>query len=205
MKRVYAWLARTTLLVAALCTSACASTYTFVSEPSGATVMHQGSGGAAVLGTTPFEFKKAGLPEDKPFVVSFELAGHEPLQVLVTPTDGAHTKVDASLKPGGLGGKDDPALKRARRIVMQVFKVQDLSAQKRYAEAFAELRDLETREPDLAEVYVLKGSLHVVLGEIKAARDAWRRALQLDEKLDNVRERLAKLKTDAPEAGEPTP
>lgn len=181
------------MLPMAVALSGCGTTYTFVSEPPGAAVYHQANGGAALLGTTPLEFAKSGLPEDKPFLVTFEHKGFEKLQVLVTPTDGAHTRVDAALKPAAGGGKDDPGLVRARGILAQVFKVQELTARKRYAEAIAELRDLEAREPTLAEAHVLKGSLHVVMGDTKAAREAWTRALELDPALDQVRDRLAKL------------
>jgi|GEM_PF-1565016 len=181
------------LLVATLV--GCSTTYQFVTQPEGANVYHQKDGSKALLGTTPLEFKKSGLPEDTPFSVIFEKQGYEPLNLLVTPTDNSHTTVTATMKPGSASNGNDPESMRVRGVLRRVFKVQEHVATRRYTEALSLLRDLETAEPNLAETYVLKGSVYLMLNDSAQARLSWEKALALDSSLDDVRVHLNKIAT----------
>jgi len=182
------------VLVTALSVSACTTTYEFVSEPDGATVYQTLNGQKALLGTTPFSFKKSGLPTGTPFLVSFERPGFEALDVMITPTDEALTKVTGTLRPGGKG-TSDPQLARMRAVITQLFRIQQYAYQKRTVDALALLRELEAKEPDLAEVYLLKGSLYLALNDAEQATVAWRRALTLDPKLDELRAELQRIES----------
>jgi len=174
----------------------CSTTYQFNTQPEGASVYYQKDGTKALIGTTPLEFKKSALPEDVPFSVLFEKTGYEPLNLVITPTDNSHTTVSATLKPGAGNGKD-PESRRVRSVLSRVFKVQELVATRRYPEALSLLRDLEKDEPNLAETYVLKGSVYLMLNDSAQARKAWEKALQLDTSLDDVRVQLNKIAADA--------
>ena len=182
------------LLVATLV--GCSTTYQFVTQPEGANVYHQKDGSKALLGTTPLEFKKSGLPEDAPFSVIFEKQGYEPLNLLITPTDNSHTTVTATMKPGSASNGNDPESMRVRGVLRRVFKVQEHVATRRYTEALSLLRDLEKDEPNLAETYVLKGSVYLMLNDSAQARLSWEKALTLDSSLDDVRVQLNKIATD---------
>jgi hypothetical protein len=174
----------------------CSTTYQFVTQPEGANVYHQKDGSKALLGTTPLEFKKSGLPEDAPFSVIFEKQGYEPLNLLITPTDNSHTTVTATMKPGSASNGNDPESMRVRGVLRRVFKVQEHVATRRYTEALSLLRDLEKDEPNLAETYVLKGSVYLMLNDSAQARLSWEKALTLDSSLDDVRVQLNKIATD---------
>jgi hypothetical protein len=180
----------------------CSTTYQFVTQPDGASVYHQKDGTKALLGTTPLEFKKSALPENAPFTVIFEKSGYEPLNLLITPTDNSHTTVTATMKPGN-GNGNDPESIRVRSVLNRVFKVQEHVATRRYAEALSLLRDLEKDEPNLAETYVLKGSVYLMLSDNLQARTAWEKALILDPSLDDVRVQLNKIATETKTGSKP--
>jgi tetratricopeptide (TPR) repeat protein len=180
----------------------CSTTYQFVTQPDGVSVYHQKDGTKALLGTTPLEFKKSALPENAPFTVMFEKSGYEPLNLVITPTDNSHTTVTATMKPGS-GNGNDPESIRVRSVLNRVFKVQEHVATRRYAEALSLLRDLEKDEPNLAETYVLKGSVYLMLNDSTQARSAWEKALSLDPSLDDVRVQLNKIATDTKVGAKP--
>ena len=180
----------------ALALVGCSTTYQFVTQPEGANVYHQKDGTKSLLGTTPLEFKKSGLPEDAPFAVMFEKQGYEPLNLVITPTDNSHTTVTATMKPGSTSNGNDPESLRVRSVLNRVFKVQEHVATRRYPEALSLLRDLEKDEPNLAETFVLKGSVYLMLNDSAQARTAWEKALTLDPSLDDVRVQLNKIATD---------
>lgn len=180
------------LVALAAVTAGCSTTYKISSVPEGATVYHKGGGDPALLGTTPMEFKKSGLPDDGPFVLSFERPGYEKQDVAVTPTDNALTMINVNLKPSA-ANPNDPGLLRARKVVSAVFRIQELAAAKKYLDALASIRELEQSEPDFAEILALKGSLYFVVGDKAQAKESWERALKLDPGLDSVRTRLGQL------------
>jgi tetratricopeptide (TPR) repeat protein len=183
------------IFVVGLCAiTGCATTYEIVSSPDGATVYQAVNGRKALLGVTPFSFKKSGLPEDKPFVLSFERPSYEPLDVLVSPTDEAKTKVSAMLRPGKSDGSD-PQVARMREVIAAIFQVQELTFQKRTVDALALIKELERKEPGLAEIYVLKGSIYASINDTEQARAAWKQALSLDSSLDRLKVEIQKLET----------
>lgn len=179
-------------IISSLLLAGCATTYEFASAPEGATVYQSVNGRKALLGVTPFTFKKSSLPEDRPFSLTFERAGYESLEVLISPTGEAKTKVAATLRPGKADAKD-PTVIRMREVVATIFKIQELTYQKRTVDALALLQDLERREPGIAEVFVLKGSIYASLNDPEQARTAWKQALALDPSLDRIRVELQKL------------
>jgi len=174
----------------------CSTTYQFVTRPEGASVFHHEDGSKALLGTTPLSFKKSGLPSDVPFSVVFEKQGYEPLNLMITPTDNSHTTVTATMKPGARDGNDPESI-RIRRILKHVFKVQEHVATKRYTDALILIRELEKEEPNLAETYVIKGSVYLMLNDNSQAKIAWERALTLDSTLDDVRIQLNRIADDS--------
>lgn len=180
------------LVTAAFFACGCSTTYKINSVPEGATVYHKSGGESAILGTTPMEFKKSGLPDDVPFILTFERDGFEKQDVAVTPTDNSLTMINVNLKPGG-SNPNDPALQRARKVVSAVFRIQELAYAKKYVDALASIRELEQSEPDFAEILALKGSLYFVVGDKVQAKEAWERALKLDPGMDSVRTRLGQL------------
>jgi tetratricopeptide (TPR) repeat protein len=180
------------LITFAVAATGCSTTYKINSVPEGATVYHKSGSEPALLGTTPMEFKKSGLPEDGPFVLSFDRPGYERQDVAVTPTDNALTMINVNLKPSA-ANPNDPGLVRARKVVSAVFRIQELASAKKYLDALASIRELEQSEPDFAEILALKGSLYFVVGDKVQAKESWERALKLDPGLDSVRVRLGQL------------
>lgn len=180
------------ILVTAALLAGCSTTYKISSVPEGATVYHKSGGESAVLGTTPLEFKKSGLPDDVPFILSFERSGFDKQDIAITPTDNSLTTISVNLKPSA-ANPNDPSLLRARRVVSSVFKIQELTHAKKYVDALTAIRELEQVEPDFAEILALKGSLYFVVGDTAQAKDAWEKALKLDPDLDQVRTRLGQL------------
>jgi predicted Zn-dependent protease len=137
-------------------------------------------------------FKKSALPDDRPFAVTFVRDGWEPVDVLISPTGDSRTKVNAILRPGRSDGKD-PQTQRTRKVLSMVFSIQEMVAQNRAVDALATIRELEKDEPNLAEVFVLKGSIYAALNDRTQARAAWERALALDSGLDRIRVELQRL------------
>jgi len=170
----------------------CATTYEFTSVPPDATVFQNVNGERALLGQTPLIFKKSALPDDRPFSVTFVRDGWESVDVLITPTGDSRTKVNATLRPGRGDGKDPQTL-RTRKVLGIVFNIQELVAQNKVVDALSLLRDLEKDEPNLAEVFVLKGSVYAAINDRAQAKTAWERALALDSSLDRVRVELRRL------------
>jgi hypothetical protein len=183
-------------MTAGLLSFGCATTYEFVSSPENAAVYQNLNGERALLGQTPLVFNKSGLPSDRPFTVTFVRDGWEPLDVLISPTGESRTKVTATLKPGRGDGKDPQTL-RTRKVLASVFKIQELMFQNKTVDALSHLRDLEKDEPNLPEVFVLKGSLYAAINDREQARAAWQQALALDPTLDRIRIELKRLEDAA--------
>lgn len=170
----------------------CATEYRFVSTPDAASVYQLTPTSKVLLGETPINFSKTALPTEAPFVVVFEKEGYESKDVSISPTDNSLTTVAVQLKPVKPGG-EDAGLKRMRGVLRQIFSIQEKIFQKRYVDALADLKSLEQQEGGLAEVYVLRGSVYVLLNDPEQARLQWGKALQIDPSLDDVKVSLAKL------------
>ena len=170
----------------------CATQYRFISQPSEATVYYVNGSEKTLIGQTPIDFAKSALPSDAPFVVTFEKSGFEIKEISVAPTENTLTTVNVSLKPA-LGALTDEATKRTRKSVQQIFSIQELTAQKRYVDALASLKKLEESEPNLVEVYVMRGSIYVLLNDTAQARREWEKALKMDPTMDSLKVRLLTL------------
>lgn len=178
-------------LAAYLCAS-CATEYRFVSTPEAAAVYQLTPSAKVLLGETPVNFAKTALPTEAPFVVAFEKEGYEAKEVSISPTDNSLTTVAVQLKPTRPGG-EDLGLKRTREVLRQVFQIQEQIFQKKYVEALAGLKVLESKEKDLAEVYILRGSVYVLLSDPEQARREWEKALSMDPGLSDIKVSLSKL------------
>lgn len=173
---------------------ACASTYEFVSEPEGASVFTKTASGKTLLGTTPLEFAKSGLPSDAPFTVVIEKQGFRTSELSIMPQDNTKTQIDVKLK-NDTSSKGDETLSRMRATLNQIFTVQEHVQKREYADALRKLDLLEVQEPALPEVYMLKGSVFILLKEKRQARKMWEKALQLDPSLMIVKHRLEALES----------
>jgi tetratricopeptide (TPR) repeat protein len=180
------------ITIALLLTNGCASYYRFLSQPNEAQVYVINGGQKTVLGQTPIDFTKAALPSDVPFVISFEKAGFENKEITVTPSENSLTTVSVNLKQS-LSGNSDANTKRIRNAIQAIFEIQELTAQKRYVDALAKLKSLESEEPSLAEVFILRGSLYVLLNDRAQAKKEWEQALKLDPTMETLKVKLLRL------------
>jgi tetratricopeptide (TPR) repeat protein len=173
----------------------CATQYRFMSQPSEATVFFVNGSQKTMIGQTPIDFSKAALPTDAPFVITFEKSGFETKEISVAPSENTLTTINVSLKPA-LGALTDEATKRTRKSVQQIFAIQELTAQKRYVDALASLKKLEEAEPNLVEVFVMRGSIYVLLNDTQQARREWEKALKMDPSMESLKVRLLTLAKD---------
>ncbi len=166
-----------------------------MSQPSEATVFFVNGSQKTMIGQTPIDFSKAALPTDAPFVITFEKSGFETKEISVAPSENTLTTINVSLKPA-LGALTDEATKRTRKSVQQIFAIQELTAQKRYVDALASLKKLEEAEPNLVEVFVMRGSIYVLLNDTQQARREWEKALKMDPSMESLKVRLLTLAKD---------
>ena len=170
------------------------SIYKFQSQPSEASVYYVSGSEKTLIGQTPIDYTKAALPTDAPFSLVFEKAGFESREISVSPTDNAQTTISATLKQS----KDpinDAGTKRVRDVLKKVFEIQELTARQRYVDALTSLNKLEELEPNVAEIYSLKGSIYLIMNDRGQARLQYEKALKIDPSLDPIRARLKALAT----------
>ena len=172
------------------------SVYKFQSQPAEASVFFVNGSEKTLIGQTPIDYTKAALPSDVPFTIVFEKPGYEPKEISVSPTDNSQTTVSASLKTAK-EPVTDAATKHLRDVLKRVFDVQELTARQKYVDALAALNKLEEQEPNVPEIYMLKGSIYAVLNDSAQARTQWEKALKLDPTLDNLRVRIKALPASA--------
>ena len=75
-------------------------------------------------------------------------------------------------------------------------KISEMYASHRYELALIEAADLGQQYPKDARIEKMKGSLYQKLGKTELARDAWKKALELDPSDTTVAEALRGLKGD---------
>ena len=170
------------------------SVYKFQSQPSDATIYYLNGSEKNLVGQTPIDYTKTSLPSDAPFTILFEKQGYEPKEISVTPTDNSQTTISANLKVS----KDvmgDATSKRMREILKKVFQVQELTAQTKYVDALALINKVSEQEPNIAELFVLKGSLYFLLNDPTQAKLAWQEALKIDSSLDSLRVRIKSIES----------
>lgn len=181
--------------------ASCATNYRFVSQPNEATVYYENGNQKTLIGQTPIDFSKAALPTDSPFIIIFEKTGFEKKEVSVTPSDNTLTTVSVNLKPSP--NASDETLKRTRATLQQIFAIQELIAQNKYVDALSGLKKLEEFEPNLPEVYVIRGSVYLLLNDKKQTKQQWEKALKLDPNMESLNVRLLKVTADLKLEGKP--
>lgn len=149
-----------------------------------------------LIGQTPIDYTKTALPTDAPFLILFEKPGFEPREVSVSPTDNSQTTIATTLKPSK-DSTTDAATKRTREILKKIFEVQQMTASQKYVDALAALSKLEEKEPNIAEINVIKGSIYVLINDHVQAKKEWEKALKVDSSLDDVRIRIKNLNVAA--------
>ncbi|MDH5545876.1 MAG: tetratricopeptide repeat protein [Gammaproteobacteria bacterium] len=79
------------------------------------------------------------------------------------------------------------------RASKYILYAQTYFLEKKYARALEEVNRAVGYSPGSAVAHSLRGSIFYKLGEKEQARNAWTRALELDESLDNVKKMLGQL------------
>lgn len=195
--RVFAALLLTVSLTGCFSTSI----YKFQSQPSEASVYYINGSDKTLIGVTPIDYTKAALPTDTPFTLLFEKPGYEPREISISPTDNSQTTISTVLK----SSKEpfvDAATKRLRDVLKKIFEIQELTSRQRFVDALAALNKLEESEPNVAEIYALKGSIYLMLNDVSQTKMQWEKALKIDPTLDQLRVRIKNLPTTA-KAGSP--
>lgn len=190
-------------LLAAASLQGCFSTsvYKFQSQPSEASVYYINGNDKVLVGVTPIDYAKTALPTDVTFTLLFEKVGYESREVAVSPTDNSQTTISTVLK----SSKEpfaDQATKRLRGVLQKIFEIQELTSRQRFVDALAALNKLEENEPNVAEIYAMKGSIYLMLNDIAQTRLQWEKALKVDPTLDHIRARIKNLPAIA-KAGNP--
>ncbi len=168
------------------------SVYRFQSQPSDASIYYLNGSEKNLVGQTPIDYTKTSLPNDAPFTILFEKQGYESKEISIAPTDNSQTTISANLKVSK-DNMGDATSKRMREILKKVFQVQELTAQTKYVDALALINKVSEQEPNIAELFVLKGSIYFLLNDQTQARLAWLEALKIDSSLDSLRARVKSI------------
>lgn len=191
------------LLIAINAFSGCFSTsiYKFQSQPSEASVYYINGNDKMLIGVTPIDYTKAALPSDVPFTLLFEKPGYEAREISVSPTDNSQTTISTVLK----ASKEpfaDAATKRVRDVLRKIFEIQEMTSRQRFVDALSALNKLEESEPNVAEIYAMKGSIYLMLNDVSQTKAQWEKALKIDPTMDQLRARIKNLPASA-KAGNP--
>jgi tetratricopeptide (TPR) repeat protein len=188
LKRSSAW---ATLWMSSLALNACfsASVYKFQSQPSEASVYYINGSDKTLIGQTPIDYTKTNLPSDAPFSIIFEKSGFEPREISVTPTDNSQTIISATLKTADQPFAD-ATTKKIRDMLRRIFEVQELTAKQKFVDALSALKKLEEENPNVAEIFSMKGSIYILLNDKTQAKEQWEKALKIDPSLDQLRARV---------------
>lgn len=116
-----------------------------------------------------------------------ETGGYE-VRVPIGPPVDAPTAADQELL-----GKD-PKGTPARSYLSALAKIAEMYASHRYELALIDAVELEQQYPKEARIEAMKGSLYQKLGKADLAREAWKKALELDPSDVTVAEALRGLK-----------
>jgi tetratricopeptide (TPR) repeat protein len=90
----------------------------------------------------------------------------------------------------------EPAGAAPKSFLATLAKVSEMYAAHRYEMALIEVVDLEGHYPKESRILAMKGSLYQKLGKTQLARDAWKKALELDPADTAVAEALRGLKEE---------
>jgi tetratricopeptide (TPR) repeat protein len=136
-----------------------------------------------------------------PFTLLFEKPGYEAREISVSPTDNSQTTISTVLK----SSKEpfaDAATKRLRDVLRKIFEIQEMTSRQRFVDALAALNKLEESEPNVAEIYAMKGSIYLMLKDVSQTKAQWEKALKIDPTMDQLRVRIKNLPAAA-KAGNP--
>ena len=191
-------------IISPLILNACfsASVYKFQSQPSDASVYYLNGSDKTLIGQTPIDYTKANLPSDAPFSIVFEKNGYQTREISVTPTENSQTTISASLKIS-----DEPfadaTTKKIRNILSRIFDIQEMTAKQKFVDALAALKKLEEENPNVAEIYSMKGSIYILLNDKLQAKEQWEKALKIDPSLDQLRVRVKAISASAKKEAKP--
>ena len=147
-----------------------------------------------LIGQTPIDYTKTNLPSDAPFSIVFEKTGYEPREISVTPTDNSQTIISATLKTADQPFAD-ATTKKIRDTLRRIFEVQELTAKQKFVDALTALKKLEEENPNVAEIFSMKGSIYILLNDKAQAKEQWEKALKIDPSLDQLRTRVKAIST----------
>jgi len=85
---------------------------------------------------------------------------------------------------------------RSKSYLATLAKLSEMYAAHRYELALIEVVDLEHAYPKDARLLAMKGSLYQKLGKTSLAREAWKKALEIDPSDTTVAEALRALKEE---------
>jgi len=111
---------------------------------------------------------------------------HIPLGPSIEPPTAADQEMLGNTPPPG----------RSKSYLATLAKVGEMYADHRYELALIEVVDLEQQYPKDPRLQAMKGSLYQKLGKGALARQAWKRALELDPSDTTVAEALRALKEE---------
>jgi tetratricopeptide (TPR) repeat protein len=92
-------------------------------------------------------------------------------------------------------GKTPPA-GRSKSYLATLAKVGEMYSSHRYELALIEVVDLEQQYPKDPRLLAMKGSLYQKLGKTALAREAWKKALEIDPSDTTIAEALRALKEE---------
>jgi len=108
---------------------------------------------------------------------------------------GLEKRGDQESQRRGRSGKSTEARPAPSRpsYLKGLHEVRQLYRAGNYEIAWVRLKKLEEAYPDDEKILSMKGTLALKLGEVKIAREAWERVLQINESNEKVREALKRL------------
>ena len=188
------WIFTALFIFNALILSGCASTYSFTSVPGEVKVYYvdRDTDKKYFLGNTPFQFQKGSLPDDKPFLVTFEKEGYITTDVPVAPINNARTIINVNLKRDPAGTSNTANSREIQEALRSLVKARSFISQTKYHNAIMEIDRVLQKNADLPEAHLLKGTAYYLLRDLPSAREAWKQALKLDPNLEELHSFLKK-------------
>jgi predicted negative regulator of RcsB-dependent stress response len=78
-----------------------------------------------------------------------------------------------------------------------------MTAKQKFVDALAALKKLEEENPNVAEIYSMKGSIYILLNDKLQAKEQWEKALKIDPSLDQLRVRVKAISASAKKEAKP--
>lgn len=156
----------------------CASTLSLKSRPNGAKVFirEAGSDRPELLGETPLRKTSEELQLNSrrgPFVLTLEKDGYYRKDVLVTTLQGVDVDAYLDLDPGRTSA-------HINALIDQLFDAQALARSGKLKDALEALNKIEPNNTDVAALYELRGSVHLLLKDSVSAFKDYERCVKLN-------------------------